>query len=303
MAGQQLVQMPDGKLQVLTTTQIQQAAKAQPAAKATVIKSSASTVPPAGKLVLQTSGSPQPKAVQQPVVSPTKTQQILVKQQASPVVQKIAATAPAAVVVSGGQVLQQQVVVSQQQVGGASGQQVSVYFFLLIYKPSLYSVIGLFSVSGCYQSNYLQQPGSRPATVFRQAAGGLDQRSAGADPADGQRAGASRRADHAAEQRGRRFARQAGGGSTAAPTRAGAAAPAAAQESGAGGRRQPDRPGDHGATAGGPAARNCHQVRHGPGHTDHSGAEDRAAGTARFRLHAEPADRRPAPGQTTTSER
>lgn len=115
MAGQQLVQMPDGKLQVLTTTQIQQATKSQQqqqqqtvvTAKTPVIKTSASTVAPAGKLVLQSVAGQQVKQPQSPI-----KQQILIKQQGTPVLQKIASPG-GTVVVSGGQVLQQQVVVSQ----------------------------------------------------------------------------------------------------------------------------------------------------------------------------------------------
>lgn len=129
MPGQQLVQMPDGKIQVLTTTQIQTTTststpKAQTITPTkTIIKTTPNTS--TGKLVLQ---SNQIKAAQvQPQSPSSKGQQILVKQQGTPVLQKIGT--PNTVVVSGGQVLQQQVVVSGQQViGSSSGQQVNVSF-------------------------------------------------------------------------------------------------------------------------------------------------------------------------------
>ncbi|XP_022917774.2 nucleosome-remodeling factor subunit NURF301 isoform X2 [Onthophagus taurus] len=142
MPGQQLVQMPDGKLQVLTTTQIQPqtpTATTAPAAistpqqqqktvanavvNKTVIKP---TTPAAstGKLVVQ--GSQVKAILQQPVQSPVKGQ-VIVKQPAATaqVVQKIAAS-PGTVVVSGNPVFQQQqVVVSTNQIiTSATGQQV-----------------------------------------------------------------------------------------------------------------------------------------------------------------------------------
>lgn len=133
MPGQQLVQMPDGKLQVLTTTQIQPSTPSAMAAtktqattpNKTVIKTAANTS--TGKVVMQ--GSQVKAILQQPTQSPVKGQHVIIKQQATtPVVQKIAA---ATSVVSGGSQVfpQHQVVVSGNQViGGTTGQQVLFHF-------------------------------------------------------------------------------------------------------------------------------------------------------------------------------
>lgn len=122
MPGQQLVQMPDGKLQVLTTTPIQQTTTTTVTPKTPSITTQKAIIKPStptGKLVLQGN---QLKTVQQTQPqSPTKTQQIIVKQPATPVIQKIANSNT--VVVSGTQVLQQQVVVSGQPVISSTGQQ------------------------------------------------------------------------------------------------------------------------------------------------------------------------------------
>ncbi|KAK5645407.1 hypothetical protein RI129_006707 [Pyrocoelia pectoralis] len=137
MPGQQIVQMPDGKLQVLTTTQIHPTTtvtttpKTPPVMSTKAIIKTANT--PTGKLVLQ---SNQLKTVQQiQPQSPTKTQQILVKQQSTPLVQK--AGTPNSVVVSAGQVLQHQVVVSGQQVITTSGQQQIVANQIIVNNPAL----------------------------------------------------------------------------------------------------------------------------------------------------------------------
>ncbi|KAK4876450.1 hypothetical protein RN001_012872 [Aquatica leii] len=136
MPGQQIVQMPDGKLQVLTTTQIQSTTSSSTTSKTppviatkAIIKSANTST---GKLVLQGN---QLKTVQlQQPQSPSKNQQIVVKQQGTPVVQKV--TPSNAVVVSGGQVIQQQVVVSGQQVIGSSGQQI-VANQIIVNNPTL----------------------------------------------------------------------------------------------------------------------------------------------------------------------
>lgn len=126
LPGQQLVQMPDGKLQVLTTTQIQQATTQQSTPKTTTTKTvikSANT--PTGKVVLQ--GNQVKTIMQASTQSPAKGQ-VIVKQQTGNVVQKIAT--PNTVVVSGNQVItQQQVIVSGSPVIGTPGsQQVFIYF-------------------------------------------------------------------------------------------------------------------------------------------------------------------------------
>lgn len=142
MPGQQLVQMPDGKLQVLTTTQIQPSTPPVTATtktqaitpNKTVIKTTANAS--TGKVVMQ--GSQVKAILQQPAQSPVKGQHVIIKQQTStPVVQKIAAAATTTnVVVSGNQVFpQHQVVVSGNQVIGATtGQQVRfILTFLTVY--------------------------------------------------------------------------------------------------------------------------------------------------------------------------
>ncbi|XP_064211217.1 nucleosome-remodeling factor subunit NURF301 isoform X2 [Tribolium castaneum] len=125
LPGQQLVQYPDGKLQVMTSAQLQQSGltvktptPTQTPAKST-IKPSTNT--PVGKMVVQ--GNQLKPANQQQTASPVKTQQVIVKTPGTPVVQKVGT--PNTVVVSGGQVIQQQVVISGNQViGTPSGQQV-----------------------------------------------------------------------------------------------------------------------------------------------------------------------------------
>lgn len=137
MPGQQLVQFPDGKLQVLTTTQVaatptKPTAPSAPA-KQQIIKPAVSASTPAGKLAqLKPIGSVQkvlqPQQQQavlgQAIVTP-KTQ--LIKQPSGQVLQKIAQSG--AVVTTGQQVVQQQVVVGTNQViSTQGGQQVSSQF-------------------------------------------------------------------------------------------------------------------------------------------------------------------------------
>lgn len=131
MPGQQLVQFPDGKLQVLTTTQVA-ATPPKPTTptvpvKQPTIKPAVSASTPAGKLAqLKPIGAVQ-KVLQpqqqlgQAILTP-KTQ--LIKQPTGQVLQKITQTGT--VVTSGQQVVQQQVVVGTNQViSTQGGQQVS----------------------------------------------------------------------------------------------------------------------------------------------------------------------------------
>lgn len=150
MPGQQLVQMPDGKLQVLTTTQIQPSAPPTTQATKTQIvtpnKTVIKTAPNAstGKVVMQ--GSQVKAILQQPPQSPVKGQHVIIKQQAAtPVVQKISTATSGNVVVSGNQVFpQHQVVVSGNQVIGASpGQQ--VYTFTSIKASFILCIINNFN--------------------------------------------------------------------------------------------------------------------------------------------------------------
>lgn len=126
--------MPDGKLQVLTTTQIQQPATTPSGSKTTttqnktVIKSGNNT--PTGKVLIQ--GNQVKTIVQSSSASPSpvKAQQVIVKQ--TPSVQKIAA-APNTVVVSGNQVLTQQqlIVTGNQVISSPAPQQVSCFLSLI----------------------------------------------------------------------------------------------------------------------------------------------------------------------------
>ncbi|RZC39906.1 nucleosome-remodeling factor subunit NURF301, partial [Asbolus verrucosus] len=124
LPGQQLVQYPDGKLQVMTNAQLQSSGLTVKTPTTTpnikpLIKPAPTT--PIGKVVVQ--GNQLKPANQQQVQSPVKTQQVIVKTPGTPVVQKVAT--PNTVVVSGGQVIQQQVVISGNQViGTPTGQQV-----------------------------------------------------------------------------------------------------------------------------------------------------------------------------------
>nr|CAH7737126.1 unnamed protein product [Callosobruchus chinensis] len=136
LPGQQLVQYPDGKLQVLTTAQLQQSGLVQ-ATQGTPTKAAATpTVTPTKTIVKQivqtaaktTTQSPvqskppigQPQLQQSPAKQPQ--QQIVIKQQ-QPTLQKIGAGN--VVVGTGGQV-QQQVVIGGNQVlsTGLPGQQI-----------------------------------------------------------------------------------------------------------------------------------------------------------------------------------
>ncbi|KAL3268250.1 hypothetical protein HHI36_007374 [Cryptolaemus montrouzieri] len=122
LPGQQLVQFPDGKLQVLSGGVVQQqqvnkTPAGSPNVVKQVIKPNVST--PVGKVMVQ--GNQVKLPIQQ---SPVKqAQQVIVKQQIAPaqVTQKVQNQ----VVVSGNQVVQQQVVLSGNQVVGSTvGQQV-----------------------------------------------------------------------------------------------------------------------------------------------------------------------------------
>ncbi|XP_072386734.1 nucleosome-remodeling factor subunit NURF301 isoform X2 [Diabrotica undecimpunctata] len=145
LPGQQLVQYPDGKLQVLTTSQLQSSGivTSKPAAPVTTtpkaiikqtIQTSAGT-----RAIVQSSpvvkqaiiGQPQvqtPQAVKsaQPQVSTPQSQpqQVIIKQTSSgqPLVQKLAQGN--VVLGAGGQVVQQQVLLSTNQVINQNGQQV-----------------------------------------------------------------------------------------------------------------------------------------------------------------------------------
>jgi nucleosome-remodeling factor subunit BPTF len=124
LPGQQLVQYPDGKLQVMTNAQLQSSGLTVKTPTTTtpikpLIKPSPNTS--LGKVVVQ-GNQLKPANQQQQQQSPVKTQQVLVKTPGTPVVQKVAT--PNTVVVSGGQVIQQQVVISGNQVIGTPGQQV-----------------------------------------------------------------------------------------------------------------------------------------------------------------------------------
>ncbi|CAH0555321.1 unnamed protein product [Brassicogethes aeneus] len=157
MPGQQLVQFPDGKLQVMTTQQIQQSGlttKAAPVASlnnslppnptSTVTTTPSSTpmktitikqtVTPGGKSIIQ---QPQQQIIKQQIVqqqqSPVKGQQVI-KQATGQVVQKMT---PTSIVVSGGQVVQQQVVLSGNQVIASPAQQQVITNQIVVNSQSL----------------------------------------------------------------------------------------------------------------------------------------------------------------------
>ncbi|XP_074033791.1 nucleosome-remodeling factor subunit NURF301 E(bx) isoform X2 [Leptinotarsa decemlineata] len=126
--GQQLVQFPDGKLQVFTTAQLQSSGLAttpKPLGTTTtpkaILKQAIHTS--AGKVTAQS--SPMKAVVAQPSVQQQNSvkQQVLVKQ-GSPVVQKI--SQGSSVVTSGAPIMQQQVVLGTNQVitTNQNGQQV-----------------------------------------------------------------------------------------------------------------------------------------------------------------------------------
>lgn len=134
LPGQQLVQYPDGKLQVMTSAQLQQSGLTVKAATNTTLTTPTSNIKPitkptsntpTGKVVVQGN---QIKAASQHHSTPGKTQVIMKTASGTPVVQKVAT--PNAVVVSSGQVIQQQVVISGNQVMGTPGQQVYTLNFL-----------------------------------------------------------------------------------------------------------------------------------------------------------------------------
>ncbi|XP_050310711.1 nucleosome-remodeling factor subunit NURF301 isoform X3 [Anthonomus grandis grandis] len=154
MPGQQLVQFPDGKLQVLTTTQTVAAAAPattqpkQPVVAATsstpvkhqIIKpavSASSAVTPAGKVQLRPLNTQQQQQQQQPgqqqiLLSP-KGQQVF-KQQGQPTLQKIV---QGQVAVGGHQVVQQQVVVGSNQVISTQGGQQVITNQIVVNNPNL----------------------------------------------------------------------------------------------------------------------------------------------------------------------
>lgn len=128
MPGQQLVQMPDGKLQVLSTT----VSSATPTATSSSVKPTVAATPtltttiaankivktPTGKVILQTVGNKLPTNLTTP------TKQIIIKQAAvtptTPQTQQKLATS---IVVSGTPMIQQQVVTTSAI--GQQQQQVS----------------------------------------------------------------------------------------------------------------------------------------------------------------------------------
>lgn len=128
MPGQQLIQMPDGKLHVLSTNQVQQnsplttVTKTSTSPTKTVIKSGAAT---SSSKVQVVQGNTKMVTQSPSKQSPQANNTVLIRQQVikSPVVQKVAPATPNAVVVSGGQVLSgQQIIVGQNQVVGAPAQ-------------------------------------------------------------------------------------------------------------------------------------------------------------------------------------
>lgn len=126
LPGQQLVQYPDGKLQVLTTAQLQSSGLTTTKTPITtttpkaIIKQAVNTS--AGKTLVQTNQLKTVVAQPQVQQSPIKTQQVVVKQQ-QPIVQKVAQGN--VVVGTAGQVIQQQVVLgSNQVITSQGGQQV-----------------------------------------------------------------------------------------------------------------------------------------------------------------------------------
>lgn len=129
LPGQQLVQYPDGKLQVMTSAQLQQSGLTVKAATNTTLTTSTPTIKPlikpasntpTGKIVVQGN---QIKVANQQLPTSIKTQQVIMKTPSgTPIVQKV--STPNTVVVSSGQMIQQQVVISGNQVMGTPGQQV-----------------------------------------------------------------------------------------------------------------------------------------------------------------------------------
>ncbi|XP_018571402.1 nucleosome-remodeling factor subunit NURF301 isoform X2 [Anoplophora glabripennis] len=124
LPGQQLVQYPDGKLQVLTTAQLQSSGLTTTKTPITattpkaIIKQAVNTS--AGKALVQTNQLKTVVAQPQVQQSPIKTQQVVVKQQ-QPIVQKV--TQGNVVVGTAGQVIQQQVVLGSNQVIASQGGQ------------------------------------------------------------------------------------------------------------------------------------------------------------------------------------
>lgn len=126
LPGQQLVQYPDGKLQVLTTAQLQSSGLTTTKTPITattpkaIIKQAVNTS--AGKTLVQANQLKTVVAQPQVQQSPIKTQQVVIKQQ-QPIMQKVAQGS--VVVGTTGQVIQQQVVLgSNQVIASQGGQQV-----------------------------------------------------------------------------------------------------------------------------------------------------------------------------------
>lgn len=146
LPGQQLVQYPDGKLQVISGGVVQQQQQQQqqtvpktpvtPTVAKQIIKPAVST--PVGKVVVQ--GNQVKLPVQQ---SPKTPQQVFIKQQVTPKVQN-------QVVVSGNQVIQQQVVVSGNQVLGTPvgqqqvGKKLLFSFYCFFFHSSITFNVSLF---------------------------------------------------------------------------------------------------------------------------------------------------------------
>uniref|UniRef100_A0AAR5PPQ8 Nucleosome-remodeling factor subunit NURF301 n=1 Tax=Dendroctonus ponderosae TaxID=77166 RepID=A0AAR5PPQ8_DENPD len=138
MPGQQLVQFPDGKLQVLTTTQVSStpAAATKPTPTSTpvkpqVTKPAITTSTPVGKLTqLKPINSPAPQVVQSQTSLAPKAQ--LIKQQGGQVLQKIA---QAGVAVSTSQV--PQVVVGANQMISTQGGQQVITNQIVVNNPNL----------------------------------------------------------------------------------------------------------------------------------------------------------------------
>lgn len=138
MPGQQLIRTPDGKLHVLSTSQVQSNAstavpKTTTSPTKTIIKPAVST--PVSK-VQMVPGNNSKMVVQSPNKQTQSNNTLLIRQQVmgSPVVQKVAS--PNTVVVSGGQVFTgQQIVVGANQVIAPS--QVSLIIMIIIQSTLL----------------------------------------------------------------------------------------------------------------------------------------------------------------------
>ncbi|XP_060530010.1 nucleosome-remodeling factor subunit NURF301 isoform X2 [Cylas formicarius] len=186
LPGQQLVQFPDGKLQVLTTAQLQSAANIQQSkissstpctVTKTVVKPSVTTTAQTGsKVVLQSAQvklQPQQQTiVTQQVLQPSPIKQAIVKQQNTPVVQKVGHTG---VVVSSGQIIQQQVVLGGNQVIATQGGQQIITNQIVVNNQNLAQQIatGKVQVATINGQQVLIRPtGNNQAQVVAQLAPG-----------------------------------------------------------------------------------------------------------------------------------